>query len=772
MNTERPENDDTGASGGRPGNLGAPGAASASGGRPESSGAPGAGTSPEAEAPNGASAGEEQARGAGAGASDAGGERRAAVPGTDGAAEAEGQGNAAAPGEGRALDAGASEAGRETHAEGQPPAGAPAADGAAEAEGQGDAEAAGEGRALDAGASEARRETHAEGEPLAGAPAADGAAEAEVQGDADAAGEGRALDAGASGARRETHAEGEPPAGAPDADGAAEAEGRGDAEAAGEGRASVPAAGGAGQAADAGAGASEGDRGTDAGDASVGAGSRGEGPGLGRGGHDGQGRRRSPAVVASVAAAVLLVGGGGAYLAASASGGSDGSAAAGASGGSTPPPLRLDGATEGNASNGIAPGEPNPYGVRYRAGGDLPDGPGAAPVYRASGQVGADDVERLAEALVVDGTPVARGQTWHIGGKDGTGPTLQVDKQAPGAWTFQRFAAGTDDCRGVAGCTKTPPERAGDPPAEDAAKKAAAPVLKAAGQDEAKLDAGQVMGAQRVVHAEPVVDGLPTYGWTTGVTVNAQGEVVGGSGLLAAPVKGDTYPVLSAEKTLGLMNETPGGGDGRGGIGGCADPVPLKERSDAACDPSVTAKQDTVTVEKAVFGLAAHAVDGRQALVPSWLFQVRAQDTRDRFTVTYPAVDPTFLAPPSEEPTTGPSPRPSGPKDDPSASPVTRNVTVEGYTAEGRDLTVTFTGGVCADYDVTASESGGTVTVRVTETTRPEKVCILIAKVFHRTVRLDAPLGDRRVVGTDGQGISLEKPGARLPATPQTSGAR
>ncbi|KUL68033.1 MULTISPECIES: hypothetical protein [unclassified Streptomyces] len=488
------------------------------------------------------------------------------------------------------------------------------------------------------------------------------------------------------------------------------------------------------------------------------------------------GRRRSPAVIASVAAAVLLVGGGGAYLAANASGGSDGSAATGAPGGSAPPPLRLDGAGEGGASNGIAPGEPNPYGVRYRAGGDLPDGPGSAPVYRAAGQVGADDVERLAEALGVDGTPVSRGQTWHIGAKDGSGPTLRVDKQAPGSWTFQRFAAGTDDCRGVAGCAKTPPSSEGDPPAEDAAEKAAEPVLEAVGQDEAKLDASQVTGSQRVVNAEPVVDGLPTYGWTTGVTVNAQGEVVGGSGLLAAPVKGDTYPVLSAEKTLGLMNKAPVGGDGRGGIGGCADPVPLKEQPEANCDvaadPSVKTKQDTVTVEKAVFGLAAHAVDGRQALVPSWLFQVRAQDARDGFTVTYPAVDPAYLATPSEEPTTGPSPRPSGPKDDPSASPVTRNVTVEGYTADGRDLTVTFTGGVCAHYDVTASESGGTVTVRVTETTRPEKVCILIAKVFHRTVQLDAPLGDRRVVGTDGQGVPLEKPGARLPATPQTSGAR
>ncbi|MGW5036176.1 hypothetical protein ACWEQW_33485 [Streptomyces nigra] len=493
-------------------------------------------------------------------------------------------------------------------------------------------------------------------------------------------------------------------------------------------------------------------------------------------GRHGQGagsRRRSSAAVAAVAAAVLLVGGGGAYLAANASGGSDGSAATGA-GGSTPPPLNLDGATDGGGSPGIAPGEPNPYGVKYRAGGELPDGPGSAPVYRATGEVGADDVARLAEALGVDGTPVSRGETWHIGVKDGSGPTLQVDKKAPGAWTFQRFAAGTDDCRGVAECSKAPSARAGDPPAEDAAKKAAEPVLEAAGLDEAKLDASQVMGAQRVVHAEPVVDGLPTYGWTTGVTVNAQGEVVGGSGLLESPEKGDTYPVLSAEKTLGLMNRTPAA-DGRTGIGGCADPVPLKDGTAVPCEaaPDAPSKNtDTVTVEKAVFGLAAHAVDGRQALVPSWLFEVRAPEARDSFTVTHPAVDPEYLASSSGEATDGPSPRPSGPKDDPSASPVTRNVTVEGYKAEGRELTVTFTGGVCADYDVTASESGGAVTVRVTETTRPEKVCILIAKVFHRTVELDEPLGDRKVVGTDGQSVPLEKPGARLPATPQTSGAQ
>ncbi|MFE2647137.1 hypothetical protein ACFXDO_31945 [Streptomyces nigra] len=612
----------------------------------------------------------------------------------------------------------------------------------------------------------------------AGAPGAGGSADVEAPGGVGAggAGEGQASDAEDAGAGASDGSRGEDAEGTQAAEAEAEADvtdadGTGDEDRAPEAveadaEAETPEA----VAADAGAEVPEaveaGARVPDAGGAPA------DVPDVdGRHGRGAGGRRRSSAAIAAAAAAVLLLGGGGAYLAANASGGSDGSAAAGA-GGSTPPPLNLDGATDGGGSPGIAPGEPNPYGVTYRAGGELPDGPGSAPVYRAAGQVGADDVARLAEALGVDGTPVSRGESWHIGVKDGSGPTLQVDKKAPGAWTFQRFAAGTDDCRGVAECSKTPSARAGDPPAEDVAKKAAEPVLEAAGQDEAKLDASQVMGAQRMVHAEPVVGGLPTYGWTTGVTVNAQGEVVGGSGLLASPEKSDTYPVLSAEKTLGLMNRTPAA-DGRTGIGGCADPVPLKEGTAVPCEAAPDSpSKDTVTVEKAVFGLAAHAVDGRQALVPSWLFEVRAPDARDSFTVTHPAVDPEYLASSSGEATDGPSPRPSAPKDDPSASPVTRNVTVEGYSAEGRELTVTFTGGVCADYDVTASESGGTVTVRVTETTRPEKVCILIAKVFHRTVELDEPLGDRKVVGTDGQSVPLEKPGARLPATPQTSGAR
>ncbi|MFD6175285.1 hypothetical protein [Streptomyces coeruleorubidus] len=473
----------------------------------------------------------------------------------------------------------------------------------------------------------------------------------------------------------------------------------------------------------------------------------------------GSGRSRTPAIIASVAAAVLLIGGGGAWLAANASGGSDGGATSGAPGGDdTPPPLALDGYSESTSGggNGIAPGEPNPYGATYRLGGPLPDGPGEAPVYRAQGGVTKEDVARLAKALGVEGSPVAQGEAWKVGaGQDGSGPSLQVNRQAPGAWTFSRYAPGTDNCKGTDACTA--PQHGGSPVSAAEAEKAAAPVLKALGQDDAKLDASQVMGAQRVVNAAPEVGGLPTHGWTTGVTVGSDGEVVGGSGQLKTPVKGDTYPVVGAKKALELMEQRPTG-DHRMGIGGCARPVPLKDRLEQPCESSASGgpEKDAVTVRDAVFGLASHFVDGRQALVPSWLFEVTAPGAKDPFTVTYPAIDPKYLA----------SPTPSEPSDKPTSAPEPRDVKVDGYRAEGSELTVTFGGGVCSDYDVKASENGDEVKVTVTSTPWPDKVCILIAKQFQQTVQLDEPLGDREVVNSDGKAVPLAKEGARLPAPP------
>ncbi|WP_420856561.1 hypothetical protein [Streptomyces mangrovisoli] len=475
-------------------------------------------------------------------------------------------------------------------------------------------------------------------------------------------------------------------------------------------------------------------------------------------------------MVAAVAFAVLVVGGGGAYLAASATGGGGGAVAGGHG---TPPPLALDGYTTGATSgtSGIAPGEPDPYGVTYRATGALPSGPGSAPVYRAQGQVSAAEVARLAKALGVAGTPVAEGQVWKVGsGGDGSGPSLQVNRQAPGLWTFTRYAPGTDDCKGgAATCTHDPAAPSVDPVSEAAAKKAAAPVLKAVGQDDAKVDASRTTGAQRTVNADPVIDGLPTYGLTTGLTVSAQGEITYGSGELKAPVKGDTYPTLSAAKTLALMNTAPKS-DHRMGIGGCASPEPLKDRLEAPCGSGSSAgtgagstgatdgsaTDGSATVEKAVFGLAVRSSGGRQALVPSWLYEVRLPGAQDTTTVTYPAVDPTYLT--SSSPSASASPEPSG-------TGSTKDVKVDSWSADGTTLTVRFTGGVCADYKTSASETSGTVTVKVTETPWKGRVCVMIAKFYEQQVRLDRPVGDRKVVGTDGATVPRTTSSTPLPKT-------
>jgi hypothetical protein len=457
--------------------------------------------------------------------------------------------------------------------------------------------------------------------------------------------------------------------------------------------------------------------------------------------------------VASVAAAVLLAGGGGAYLATGASGAGDGRAAASASGGDhgTPAALVLDGVPaeggSGGATQGIAPGEPDPYGTVYQAAGPLPDGPGSAAVQVPRGEVAREQVTRLARALGVTGTPVADADAWRVGaGKDGAGPVLRVERQAPGAWTFSRYAPGTDDCKGVR-CVHDPAAPAGDPVSEEAAEQAAAPVLTALGQGDAAVDAGQVMGAQRVVDADPRVGGLPTHGWTTSLTVGADGEVVGGSGQLAEPVKADTYPVLSAQRTLELMNGSAGGGH-RMGIGGCTRPVPLKDRLEQPCNAvaSPAAGRGTATVDSAEFGLSAQASQGRPVLVPSWLFHVRGTRGQEGFTVAYPAVDPRYVR--SAGTLSGAeSPRPGG------DGTVTQDVRVTGYRAAGNALTLSFEGGVCADYTASAKESSDRVTVTVTQTSQRDRVCILIARQYERTVHLDRPLGGRTVTGSDGRPI-------------------
>ncbi|WP_406860496.1 hypothetical protein ABZO31_08545 [Streptomyces sp. HUAS MG47] len=473
------------------------------------------------------------------------------------------------------------------------------------------------------------------------------------------------------------------------------------------------------------------------------------------GGADDAPRRRSRLVVASVAAAALLVGGGGAYWASTAAGGgTDDKAAVGDTAGA-PPPLVLGGNGDGQGP-GIAPGEPDPSGAVYQAAGELPDGPATAPVLRPQGKVTAAEVDELAKALGVSGTPVLSGGQWRIAPqKDGTGARLDVAVDAPGSWTFTRVDAQRSDA-----CmegTKCPPPGArlpgGTPVSEAQAKAAAAPVLKALGQDDAKVDARQVMGDERVVNADPVYGGLPTYGWATGLRVGPDGELSGGSGRLKEPVKSATYPVVDADKALAQLNEAARGTDPVD-IGGCATDPPASTDSRQAkpqnpCDMKLDrVPAQELTVKNAVLGLAAQFADGREALVPSWLFEVAPKGTGATHTVVQTAVAPEYLSP---KPKPAPTKTVPIPSDDAAPPRQLQSYTVDGT---GRTLSATFWGGVCSDYGLTAAESAGRVTLTITETPRqPGRACIMLAKEITESVTLKAPLGDRQVVDAASGGV-------------------
>ncbi|MGW0468947.1 hypothetical protein ACWDX6_27355 [Streptomyces sp. NPDC003027] len=450
-------------------------------------------------------------------------------------------------------------------------------------------------------------------------------------------------------------------------------------------------------------------------------------------------RKRTPLLVASVTAGVLLVGGGGALFATTASDGGDGTR----SGAATPPRLHLDGKSDSGVGDGpgIAPGEPDPNdgGAVYKAKGPLPQGPSSAAVHRPEGRVTSAEVTRLAKALGIPGAPRLEGAVWKVAPeKDGSGLRLDVSAEAPGSWTFSRHDGGPagDACLKGRACPppgEPKPPRGGTPVSEAAAKAAAAPVLKAIGQGDAKLDATQVMnGSVRVVNADPVVGGLPTYGWSTGIQVGPDGAPVAGSGQLKEPVKSHTYPVIGAEKALKELNKSSAGGPI--GIGGCATAPPAgADVPTVTCEPDARPRELAVT--GAALGLASEFVDGKRALVPSWLFRVEAEAGAEPHTVVRTAVAPEHLAPPTK-----PSPAPS-------EEGTPRQIGSYRTDADGRKLSVTFWGGVCSTYTATAQESPGKVAVRVSEKPAdPDRACIAIAVEVTKTVTLDQPLGSRTVV--------------------------
>ncbi len=271
----------------------------------------------------------------------------------------------------------------------------------------------------------------------------------------------------------------------------------------------------------------------------------------------------------------------------------------------------------------------------------------------------------------------------------------------------------------------------------------------------------QVMGARRAVNADPEVRRAAH------VRLDATGDRRRRAGRggrrqrvsMKEPVKGDTYPVLSAEKALDAAERAGRRGRTTGALrhrrlrqrraaSGPRRPAPCGRR------PALRSGRDGEEAGRDGRGRGVRAGPAlrcgrRQALVPSWLFEVRAPGARDGVTVTYPAVEPEYRdhrgprrAVPGPVRRTGPGARGAAGREG------------EGYTtADGESDRELHGRGVRRLQDAKAEERTGKVTVTVTETPHPDKVCILIAKEYERTVPLDEPLGERTVVGTDGEEI-------------------
>ncbi|MCX4525508.1 hypothetical protein OG982_07355 [Streptomyces sp. NBC_01551] len=467
-----------------------------------------------------------------------------------------------------------------------------------------------------------------------------------------------------------------------------------------------------------------------------------------------RGARRRPAwAIGSIAAAVLIAGGGTAYWASTAYGDGGGGGRTGDSSASAP---RVAPSPSGP---GIAPGEPDPNGagVTYRAEVKLPEAPDTAPAFAASGEVTSQEVARLAAALGIEGAPRLAGETWQAGESgDGSGPRLTVNLKAPGTWNFSRYQPGNgagDDCvRGKDTCgpgtlpLEAGPGKAaqgspaqgetaqGKPVSEEAAKAAAAPVLAAAGQDGARLDARLTEGSARSVTADPVIGGLPTQGWATKISVGPGSEVLAGSGELKAPVRAGEQKLVGAVEALARLNEKGKGPDGTGpGPSGCATSVPLEPDTPVGpgdplpCNPEPRPMKPprTETVKAAVLGLAPGTVDGARGLVPAWLFEVAGKDGAPSHTVVQPAA-----------------------ADDATAAPGNgRTVPGYSYAQADRKLTVNFWGSVCSTYALEAREQPESVLVKIIDTpNQPGKACIMLAQEMTVTATLREPLGDRKVV--------------------------
>jgi hypothetical protein len=274
-------------------------------------------------------------------------------------------------------------------------------------------------------------------------------------------------------------------------------------------------------------------------------------------------------------------------------------------------------------------------------------------------------------------------------------------------------------------------------------RKAANPVLTALGLADASVHV-EPYGA---VTADPVVDGLPTFGYATRLEFDAGGRLVGGNGFLGRPERGASYPLVSAAAALATLT-SPQPQLGAPTCEGCPVPPPA-------------------VVTGAVLGLAwTPLVDEGAALLPAWLFTV----TDWPMPLVQVAVQPRYLESPAPEPTSLPA---SVPPPVPGArAPLGFDAA---YPSDNPKEVVVQYGdsGSCPHAHVTAAvkESADSVVVILEADAQPsEQACTADYRQMLVTVPLQQALGSRQVIDASrGEPVPVDRSCTRpFPQPPPT----
>jgi len=283
-------------------------------------------------------------------------------------------------------------------------------------------------------------------------------------------------------------------------------------------------------------------------------------------------------------------------------------------------------------------------------------------------------------------------------------------------------------------------------PSADSARATAAPVLAAVGLDAtaARVEPG---APTTWVSVDPVVDGLPTSGWSTSVTVDADG-IGYADGHLAAPERSDPYPLISAADAYDQLADLP-----QPAIGACPQPDPALG---APIDPAVTmpacGEVEPLVITSVRLGLSPYPEGDDLVLAPTWLF-----GTADGWGPQVLAIAPEWVtepaAPPVPEPAPIPPPEPAPTADPPGPTPTDPPaaeqpaIQVKPLGGDGRAIVAYFGGsGSCPPEVRVAEESAESVVLELVDTVPPDTACTADFRMYEREVRLAEPLGDRQVI--------------------------